>query len=723
MHKQSVAISILLASVSACGPDDSGETPNGRVSLQGAVQKGPFVIGSTIDVALLDSSGNPTGAVYRTSTSNDLGEFSIELPKAGPVLVEGDGFYYNEVTGRLSEASIVLRAVYRATKTPTQPVYVNLITHLTHRRIGVLALQGETLANATAIAEDELQVALGIGLADLEIAEAGTSLNILGGDTLDNAYLLAVSSVLAQAGVNLAGGLEGPVDANLQELVNRIALDLADDGAIAPELRADIDAGELAVDSSAVMIALAARLADIGVEVEVPNIDLVLDQDGDLLLNIDDNCDVDDNPDQTDLDSDGVGDACDTCLDIANPDQLDADDDGKGDACDNDCGDGFVGPAEVCDDGANGDDTDDCTDTCTIPACGDGYLWPNEVCDDGNTVDGDGCNANCEPSGEFLWSVSTPQFLGGNVYAMVVDSDGNVTLGGDRGEGFLLRYDAEGDWVYDVSQPSQIMSMLAEPDGATLIGTNTGVALVDSQGQTVWEQPMGGQVLDLDRWADGPVVATTTEFTVTAYGDIASGMTLWTANKQPDVYYYRAAVAADGSIIAGGSLGYEPYYGFLDRYDADGTELGSEPIDDIVGNYTSFQTLDVLPTGEILISWFCGGNDDYCLGLLSTDASEVLWVIEHDGPKQHAIYSVDVDALGRIAYIWSELELFGPYIMDWHLTKLDAEGNEIWSASFPGETPFDGITPQQVAFGPDGSVHVAVNEGPYGVTKLMKYAP
>lgn len=58
-----------------------------------------------------------------------------------------------------------------------------------------------------------------------------------------------------------------------------------------------------------------------------------------------DNCQDDSNPDQTDTDNDGIGDACDNCPSIANNNQLDSDNDGIGDACQTQAGanTGFVG--------------------------------------------------------------------------------------------------------------------------------------------------------------------------------------------------------------------------------------------------------------------------------------------------------------------------------------------------------------------------------------------
>jgi MYXO-CTERM domain-containing protein len=64
-------------------------------------------------------------------------------------------------------------------------------------------------------------------------------------------------------------------------------------------------------------------------------------------------------------------------------------------ASDETCGNGVVDPGEVCDDG-NTTDGDGCSATCASDeTCGNGVLDPGEICDDGNTTDGDGCSATC----------------------------------------------------------------------------------------------------------------------------------------------------------------------------------------------------------------------------------------------------------------------------------------------------------------------------------------
>jgi cysteine-rich repeat protein len=64
------------------------------------------------------------------------------------------------------------------------------------------------------------------------------------------------------------------------------------------------------------------------------------------------------------------------------------------------CGNGVVEEGEQCDDG-NTVDGDGCSANCTVetppppPCCGNGIVEQGETCDDGNTVDGDGCSSTC----------------------------------------------------------------------------------------------------------------------------------------------------------------------------------------------------------------------------------------------------------------------------------------------------------------------------------------
>lgn len=62
--------------------------------------------------------------------------------------------------------------------------------------------------------------------------------------------------------------------------------------------------------------------------------------------------------------------------------------------CDLSCGNGIVEGGETCDDG-NALDGDGCDANCTPTGCGNGIVTAGESCDDGNTSGGDGCRADC----------------------------------------------------------------------------------------------------------------------------------------------------------------------------------------------------------------------------------------------------------------------------------------------------------------------------------------
>jgi hypothetical protein len=89
-------------------------------------------------------------------------------------------------------------------------------------------------------------------------------------------------------------------------------------------------------------------------------VDPNLDSDADGVVDLDDNCRYDPNPDQNDSDGDLVGDACDNCPADANPGQGDLDGDLVGNACDNCPTDVNADQADV-----DGDFVGDVCDNCS----------------------------------------------------------------------------------------------------------------------------------------------------------------------------------------------------------------------------------------------------------------------------------------------------------------------------------------------------------------------
>ncbi len=79
------------------------------------------------------------------------------------------------------------------------------------------------------------------------------------------------------------------------------------------------------------------------------------------------------------------------------------------------CGDAFVEPGEMCDDG-NTEPNDGCSASCaSTEACGNGMLdfAQGEMCDDGNRVSNDACDSACQPE-KAVWSLEgiTPLYRG-----------------------------------------------------------------------------------------------------------------------------------------------------------------------------------------------------------------------------------------------------------------------------------------------------------------------
>jgi hypothetical protein len=291
---------------------DAGEATDGvemTINLEGAVQKGPFVVGSSIAVSPLFADFSPKGKVFKTNTINDRGEFNISFNTAGPVALEGVGFYYNEVTGDLSAANLTLRAYYVPENAGLQYAYINMITHLITNRVKALVTSKMRFDDAVHQAETELWQQLAITTAEFTDCVNSIDMNITGGDSDANAYLLGVGSILIQMAYNRN---PAALDAELQSLLNQMAIDM-EDGLLSDDTRTEVRNALLQIDVDDITLKLQDRLTKVKASSAAPDMHRVLDQDKDGIANAMDNCDKVYNPTQADTDGDGIGDLCDSC--------------------------------------------------------------------------------------------------------------------------------------------------------------------------------------------------------------------------------------------------------------------------------------------------------------------------------------------------------------------------------------------------------------------------
>lgn len=158
----------------------------------GNAQKGPFINGSAVTIYDLDGNFKPTGRIFQVNTDAQ-GHFElagVEL-SSGYAQIVADGFYYNEVSGNLSDERIMLKALVPLTSEGT--ININVLTNLEYERIRYLmASQAQSYQSAKNQAQNEL-----LKVFNMESVQVGDaeSLDIIQSEEGD-AALLAVSAIL-----------------------------------------------------------------------------------------------------------------------------------------------------------------------------------------------------------------------------------------------------------------------------------------------------------------------------------------------------------------------------------------------------------------------------------------------------------------------------------------------------------------------------------------------
>ena len=231
----------------------------GSYSISGAIQKGPFVQGSTITIQPLNSNLKPIGQMYTTQTTNDAGMFEMDGVNSKYAEIIATGYYYDEVEGKISASPLTLRSIADL-KDGTQ-TNVNLLTSLTYNRIkNLVTNEGKDIAKAQEQAEKELFTALGIP-AELQPKVSCGAMNIANNGEGDG-LLLFISAVLQ----------EGRTVGELSEYISKFSADLADDGRVEQTLldKFNLDGQHLLRFEGRIKENLEARYKSLGIECNVP---------------------------------------------------------------------------------------------------------------------------------------------------------------------------------------------------------------------------------------------------------------------------------------------------------------------------------------------------------------------------------------------------------------------------------------------------------------------
>jgi hypothetical protein len=254
----------ILCFLAGCSSSPPNSIPAGKsggpvaADVDGQVQKGPFITGTKITISELDDQLVQTGRSFSTTMQDDTGSFNVRGVKLSSsyAKIEADGFYFDEVRGKVSDSRIAMFSYADLSDHTT--VNVNLLGHLEASRLENLVTEGgKSFAEAKSQAHKEVLAIFEINPADVAAAE---TLDIAK-DGKGNAALLAVSIMLQ--GTRSVG--------ELSELLANIQADLRTDGTLdRPDLGSALLEGATTVNPEAVRKALADRYAALGVAASVP---------------------------------------------------------------------------------------------------------------------------------------------------------------------------------------------------------------------------------------------------------------------------------------------------------------------------------------------------------------------------------------------------------------------------------------------------------------------
>jgi len=215
---------IILALVFSCSKEDSidSNSPDSKqeysAEIAGAIAKGAYKAGSDITFYELNDNLSQTGKSFSTNTTDDYGTFSLSVESITEnyARVEGNGYYWNEITNTVTEQKLRLNAICEV----NEEINLNILTHLEYDRvIELVQNQGKTFAEAKTQALSEVLSSFGIEYDSINGNAEAYNFN----KADDSSKLLLLVSVAI---------LHNKTQSESSELIAQISNDLKDNGKI-----------------------------------------------------------------------------------------------------------------------------------------------------------------------------------------------------------------------------------------------------------------------------------------------------------------------------------------------------------------------------------------------------------------------------------------------------------------------------------------------------------
>lgn len=207
---------------------DLSDTSNNGVeiskTISGFAQKGPFSSGSQVTIFGLDEKMQPNGKSWPANINDATGAFAVAVNgETAYVDIRVTGYYYNEITGKISDGQITLEAISDLT---SEKVNVNILTHLVRPRIKKLIQEGMLFTEARSAAEAELVKALGYSEQSVSFDQLDITKSREG-----DALLLALACKLQK----------GKQTGEMLTLINEMSLEFAEEGKLSENTLAELE--------------------------------------------------------------------------------------------------------------------------------------------------------------------------------------------------------------------------------------------------------------------------------------------------------------------------------------------------------------------------------------------------------------------------------------------------------------------------------------------------